>query len=65
MSKEKTIKDIIDNTESIHNGRWNWYREQQEETDKEKSKEARHYEGWFWNYETQSFERWEDLKFNG
>ena len=47
--------------ESIHNGRWNWYQDQKEEEPKKSS----HYEGWFWDSDTKSFKRWEDLKFNG
>ena len=59
--KEKTIKDIITNMESIHNGRWNWYQDQE----KKEPKKSSHYEGWFWDFDTKSFKRWEDLKFNG
>ena len=59
--KEKTIKDIFTNMESSHNGRWNWYQDQKEEEPKKSS----HYEGWFWDFDTKSFKRWEDLKFNG
>ena len=31
----------------------------------EEPKKSSHYEGWFWDFDTKSFKRWEDLKFNG
>ena len=47
--KEKTIKDIIDNS------RWHWY----DEGDEAQTDNC--YKGWFWDYTTKTFVKWNDL----
>tara|TARA_R100000781_G_C4020907_1_gene107091 strand:- start:5 stop:244 length:240 start_codon:yes stop_codon:yes gene_type:complete len=55
--KLQTIRDIITDMESIHNGRWNWYNE-----GKAKSQDDPCYQGLFWDYETETFLRWNELQ---
>ena len=54
MKKEKTLKDVI------KNARWNWYGEEEEE-----SNEDNCYQGKFWDMDTQEFLRWNELKQEG
>ena len=56
MIKEKTLKDVI------RNGRWNWYGEEDKE---EESNEDNCYGGKFWDLDTQTFLRWNELKKEG
>ena len=55
--KLQTIKDIITDMESIHNSRWNWYNE-----GTTKSQDDPCYQGLFWDYKTETFLRWYELK---
>tara|TARA_R100001594_G_C3902741_1_gene231286 strand:+ start:48 stop:287 length:240 start_codon:yes stop_codon:yes gene_type:complete len=55
--KLQTIKDIITDMESIHNGRWNWYKKSPG-----KSQDDSCYQGLFWDCETETFLRWKELQ---
>ena len=56
MKKEKILKDVIENA------RWNWYGEGKEE---EESRKDNCYGGKFWDLDTQTFLRWNELKKEG
>ena len=55
MKKERTLKNVI------KNGRWNWYGAEDKE---EESNEDTCY-GKFWDLDTQTFLRWNELKKEG
>jgi hypothetical protein len=55
MKKERTLKDVIENA------RWNWYGLADEEEDSQDNC----YKGLFWNLETRTFLRWNELKKKG